>query len=507
MERTVSLNFLGADINDVLKALSVQSGENIVAGKDVTGNVTVSLADVGLEEALDYVARLSGYSYAQEKDTYLVGTRDSLRNLMSEDTGTPKVEVVALNYADGDSVISLLKSQYPGVQTSKSSAAAKTATQGAVSGSTGDVIVLSGMDSTVSQAKQLIAQVEDSLRSRAAKETAKVYKVKYVSPFELRRTIETLVPEVRATVAPSDGFKLFAPEAVKVGSGSGAGGATVEHAEVKIDTEELGWIQALVFYGTETAVDRAADLAEQLDVKSPQIKIEAKIVSLTKSGEKKLGVNWNWSDFGWFEGFTDFEKTYNMTPDGENKQNVWKSHKNLIRQPWSVIGQLDALIEQGDGQLLANPSMVCVEGKPGVFFVGDEVRYIILIQNTTTGQNVQTETANVGVQLRVVGDVSSDGFITLNLHPEVSVIQLNVNEETGITLPIITRRFTDHVVRVRDGQTIAIGGLIRDEELDIMSKIPILGDIPILGKLFRHRHKTTDHSEVAMFITASVIQD
>ncbi len=77
-ERKVSLDFLAADINDVLKALAVQSGENIVSGKDVTGSITLSLKNVTVEEALDYIAKLSGYSYAKSGNTYIVGSREAV---------------------------------------------------------------------------------------------------------------------------------------------------------------------------------------------------------------------------------------------------------------------------------------------------------------------------------------------------------------------------------------------------------------------------------------------
>ncbi len=116
----------------------------------------------------------------------------------------------------------------------------------------------------------------------------------------------------------------------------------------------------------------------------------------------------------------------------------------------------------------------------------------------------------MGVQLSVVGNVSGDGYITLNLHPEVSVVKLDqtvVNGVGALTLPTITRRYTDHVVRVRDGATIIIGGLINDQDITEMSKVPLLGDLPILGNLFRHTHKTKDHSEVVIFITASIVND
>ncbi|MHB9036120.1 MAG: secretin and TonB N-terminal domain-containing protein [Armatimonadota bacterium] len=503
LERRVSLNFLGADINDVLKALSVQSGNNIVASKEVTGNVTVSLSDVTVDQALDYVAKLSGYGYTKDNSTYLVGSKDSLKMLSNAAPDKPKVEVMALNFAKGDDVMALLKNQCADVQVSKSDLKADDKT-------TGSLLVLSGSEDKVSQAMQLVAKVEESMRAQAGDYVNEVYNLKYVSPFEMRTAISGLVPEVMVSLAPSDGFDLFAPEAVKGAGGDSAGGATIENSKITKKTDELGRIQSLVFTGPEMSVNRAMDLAARLDVKSPQIKFEAKVTSLNKSGEKKLGLTWDWGDFAVMEGFTDSGGTKSNYPDADanqtlNMQNVKRSHGLFARQPFNFGAALDAIVTNGDGELLASPSLTCIEGKPGVFFVGDEVTYIQRIEQTPTGQNIITDAKQVGVQLRVNGDVTSDGFITVNLHPEVSVLKLSV--EQGVTLPIVSRRFTDHVVRVKDGQTIVIGGLIRNDEIEEMSKVPVLGDLPFLGNLFRHKSKTTDHTEVVMFITASIIKD
>ncbi|MFQ3548375.1 MAG: secretin and TonB N-terminal domain-containing protein [Armatimonadota bacterium] len=420
-ERRVSLNFLGADINDVLKALSVQSGKNVVAGKDVTGTITVSLRDVTLTEALDYVTKLSGYSYVEQNGTYLVGGKDSLNSFIKRD------EVV--------------------------------------------------------EDYNLITEI---------------YKVKHVDAIQLADTIKTLVPSVNITFAPTDGFDLQAPQAITFQS---ATGAVVQQPtqQQKSDIRP----RTLIITGVQNDINRSLELAKKLDVKSPQIKIEAKVTSISESGERKLGLLWDWGSNS-----TTTDGIIRATEKGEEVEvgqifgrGIWG------RNPFGFQAKLEALITNGDATLLAAPNIVSVEGKPGTFFVGDEVRYIIRVEQTSTGSNVITETANVGIQLRAIGQVNTDGTITLNLHPEVSVIRLEFNPTANINLPIITRRFTDHTVRVNDGETIVIGGLIRNDEIQTLKKVPLLGDIPFLGQLFRHTEKSNDKSEVVIFITASVLKD
>ena len=655
--KRVSVNFLDADINDVLKAISTQSGENIVVGSDVTGKITVTLDAVTIDEALDYVTKLCGYTYLRDQNTYLVGSLHSLGGFAGSE-----IELVTLKYASADDVLEMLKVRCPHVRSSKISVLGGKArkheqrmevdqgfdatrtqaqanegvdlaesegqpSQGASSvKSTGgsesigtiresssssadsdsppsNIIALSGMQDRIDEAKEFIAEVEEAMKAQADGKKISIYQVKYVNTLELANTIMSVVVGVSVMMAPSNdvgglpvpatgaGQQLMPVSAIS-GENTGrhfdlaakqfgntlvifgdeadvqkaldiaaqfdvqgdydlttyklkhiglknviatirklAPNVMIESAGLDPDDESSGasggsksagggsgassdgelrqsgmdqtsvkqqaamnaqavdnLSRLLVISGRKSDVQKAVSIVEALDVKSPRIKIQAKFTSLTESGEKQLGLSWNWGEF--------------------NKVEVSRNHWQ--RQPVDFGAKLDAIISSGDGTLLAAPSLVCLEGKPGQFFVGDEIRFITQISSDVGGKpTVTTDTANVGVQLTVVGNVSTDDQITLNLHPEVSTLKLDdrMKSEAGITLPIITRRYTDHVVRVKNGETIVIGGLILDSELESLSKVPLLGDLPVLGHLFRHKNKTKEHSEVVVFITATVVDD
>ncbi len=530
-ERKVSVNFLDADINDVLAALAEQTGRNIVASTDVTGNVTVRLTNVSLEEALDYVARLSGYNYTKDNDTYLVS------KLVGRGPDT-KTELVKLSYAKADDVVALLKARFPDVVVSKVGVEQTGKTGGEPGGGQtavglkNNLLVLAGPEASVEEARALAEEFEVKLRKESIESTREIYRVKFAHPAQLANTITALVPGVEVVFAPTSDFELVKFKSAKSTSGaapqverdfdtsgrgnaSGSGkadpfGGSAGQGDGAGPGRPVGAgaptnARTLVIVGDEKSVAKALEIAAQLDVKSPQIKIDAKISSINKAGEKSLGFKWEWGDFAAIEGFTDYDKTTDTAPGVENKENTRIPHDRLIRQPWSILAALEALVTSGDAQVLASPSIVCLERNPGVFFVGDEVTYIQRIEVTPTGQNIVTDTKRVGVQMVAVGEINDDGYVTLYLHPEVSTLKLTV--EQGVTLPIVSSRFTDHVVRVKSGETIVIGGLIRSDEIEEMSKVPLLGDLPLLGQLFRHRRTVRDHTEVVMFITASILQD
>jgi|GEM_PF-990878 len=422
------------------------------------------------------------------------------------------VEMIALKNISGDDVSKAITQSYPGLKVnliapstgqnaaSDSSGNAANGTKSATTNSaSGSILLLSGPQDLILEAKALVTGMDSALHGGALfsgdagpKQQVKMekYEVRYVNPIELATAIRTLIPAVTVTFAPSEGFDLAGPGEISLASA----GATITQATktAPIEVAEAGKekvspnVKTLLLLGPEADVKRAVELAPTLDVKSPQIKIVAKVTSITENGEKNLGLTWDW---------------------GSLKYNERGATGTWIRDSIDFGAKLDALYTSGDIQILATPSMTVLEGKPGVFFVGDEVTYITLIQQTATGQNVTTEKALVGIQLKLNGRVSADGNITLNLHPEVSTLKLNETSVTGVTLPTISRRFTDQIVRVKDGETYVVGGLIRTDEVNDMTKIPLLGDIPFFGSLFRHSDKVKQKTEVVMFITATIIKD
>jgi len=532
--RRISLSIRDADVKDVLNALSVQSGCNIVAGKDVTGELAVSLNNVTVSEALDYIAKVGGYSYTHDNGVYLVsagsgsGPKDSGPVLSDGD-----MELVEIRHSDPEQVVAVVQSRVPNLSAMVFTRKAQSSDRKASKqpdkkqepvyelDQAGDLIILTGSRELIDKGKQVVTALEkaaevhtEQARKWIDDKKREIYRVKYVDASELADLLRSLVPGIAVAFAPSEGVQIHDLGTIKedetgttVVRAAGEGlpstppspGTDTGPAEEGAKLNETR-SRTLVILGTQDAVTKALEIATALDVKSPQIKIDAKITSLSESGEKKLGVTWDW-------GSVDFKEALLIGPDPgvDGVDPTMKATRTWNRGAFDFSATLDALVTDGDAELLASPSITSLEGKAGVFFVGDEVTYIQRIEVTPTGQNIVTDTKRVGVQLRVAGDVSPDGYITLNLHPEVSVLKLVV--EQGVSLPIVTRRFTDHIVRVRDGQTLVIGGLIRNDDIEQMRKVPLLGDLPVLGHLFRHRSTTKDHTEVVMFITASVLKD
>lgn len=497
LQPRVSLDFVASDIHDVLKALAMQGGVNIVAGADVKGDVTVALSDVTVEEALQLIANLSGYRFKWVGNSYVVGTQESLRSLVvggglagGDDRIT---DVIVVKYADPEMVGKILEKEFGMVQLTTTGDDSKDGPKGP------SYLTLSGSTGDVRAARAMVEAIETATAAIDASSVVEMYEVKYADINELAALLRASISGLRVNIGPNQGFQLKAPAAMAMGSdsestsGAAGGAGAVQKAPPKV----------LVIVGTQGEVDKAKGLLAELDVQQPQIMIEAKIVDLTDDAAKELGFGWTWpgnaDTTGFFPVFSEIRYNAAGTASALNPLG------HLRRVESEIYGKINALVEDGKAKVLASPNVLALDGSSASIFIGDEIKYVIRVEQTDNGVNVVVETARVGVQLHSVSRISSDGYITMNLHPEVSVINNWIDTPADLSLPEISRRFVDTTVRVKDGETIVIGGLLKDEEIETMSGIPILKDLPILGALFRNRSVSKTHSEVVMFITPRIV--
>jgi MSHA biogenesis protein MshL len=125
---------------------------------------------------------------------------------------------------------------------------------------------------------------------------------------------------------------------------------------------------------------------------------------------------------------------------------------------------------------------------------------------TTVTETVQTVT--VGTVLSITPQISSDGLITLDLTPAVSrLVQIATSASGDTNAPVIDIRQASSIVRVRDGATIVMGGLVQDNASTTHRKIPVLGSIPLLGKAFSGEYKSSQRTELVFFLTPRIIHD
>lgn len=181
---------------------------------------------------------------------------------------------------------------------------------------------------------------------------------------------------------------------------------------------------------------------------------------------------------------------------------------------------IELLKTQGDVQVLSSPQISTVNNQKAVIKVGQDEFFITDVDsNTSTTTATATTQSNVeltpffsGVALDVIPQISAEGEIVLHIHPTVSTVtektkNINVSSGTALSVPLAVSsiRESDSIIRAKSGQVVIIGGLMQNTVEDRVSKVPLLGDIPVLGALFRHTQEINKKSELVILLKPIVI--
>jgi len=243
---------------------------------------------------------------------------------------------------------------------------------------------------------------------------------------------------------------------------------------------------------------------KKIDVAPQQIMIEAIAVEYadTKEAETNLSFARIGSNegFGWnsHSGQVDYERWEAANNTADTAASQWVL---VGRKPHDFDAQLKALQNRGRADVKARPRMVTLNGRSAEIFVGTErfilVRYLRYgsIQETIQG-------VNVGVTLNLTAWTGGNGEITTTISSEVSNVS-ELDPQTG--LPLLSQRVASTTVRARDGETIVVGGLLQKQDYTTRRKIPVLGDLPVIGSLFRSKSRTQTESELVILITPTVL--
>jgi len=266
-------------------------------------------------------------------------------------------------------------------------------------------------------------------------------------------------------------------------------------------------------------IDKIKKLLNQADLAPKQVLIEAKILDIDSKDLEAIGVAWS-ADYtpgkGLFDRDTKFSESLKTTtsmgstltstiPGGQFGSNLFDTPSSdskpitLALNGVTIKARIDALVRDNKAHLLASPSIAVINGQEARIIIGERFPYKETTA-TSTGTIETTKFVDIGVSLKVSPQINDDGYITLGVHPEVSSLK-----EARPDGPYITTREADTTVRIKEGETLVIGGLIRQADNRTVDKVPILGDIPIFGSLFSRKAIDVQQTELAVFITPRIL--
>jgi len=270
----------------------------------------------------------------------------------------------------------------------------------------------------------------------------------------------------------------------------------------------------IIVTDTESRIKAMDTFILEIDRITPQILVEVRIYDITAQDTLDLGIEWsagrnlnlddtlittNRDPFitSAFEGATDkAEETTSFLRFG------------ILTPPIDIDAQLKAEHENINAKLLANPRILVLDNETALFDIVTEYPYV---ERTISG-NLVTETVKfkpVGTKLEVTPHVTREGMLRLHIMPEFGVYVRDITIGSGVnlsTVPVIDTRKVDTITLVKHGQTVVIGGLRKKEVSQQINKIPLLGDLPLVGALFRFEGEETINSEIVVFITPRIVE-
>ncbi|MFN3550369.1 MAG: type IV pilus secretin PilQ [Endomicrobiia bacterium] len=291
---------------------------------------------------------------------------------------------------------------------------------------------------------------------------------------------------------------------------------------------------SLIVTETEEGLNYIEELIKKLDVKPYQVSIEAQVIDISLNNLSDLGVQWGGWGMEIQEGnqarFTTEKDvlgyTYkwedipgNSLQTGEAITSVFPTGvtpflnfmfgKISLRSGFSAQAAIAALVAKGKAKVLSSPRVTTLNNKTAVILAGERIPYKTSRTETTTGAGGITTTQETweyitaGIQLTVTPTVSPDGWITMDVKPKVDIPQISA---IGAP-PTVKSRETQVTVMLKNNESLVIGGLITDQDVETIRKVPLLGDLPILGYLFKYKGTTKQRTELIILLTPRIIEN
>lgn len=448
------------DLRMILRSLARQYGLGYQIDPSVHGRVTTHLEHVTLDDALDALVRSQGYDYSIRNNVLRVGPVQMQSRIF-------EMDFIALSRVGTGATVVQRRLAQQGVNgTLSQTAGAQTAATGLTGADVVATVEVTDLweDLRVAVEGLLFGNVEQRQSQQVAGATGALGLTGGRAPGPYSRSDSV---GHRLILNPSAGTVLVS-------------GTPSQLRDIKTYLDTF-----------QSAIQR-------------QVRIEAKFVEVTLSRQYQLGIDW--------QAIQSLTKLQLNTGTGSG---VKLSFGDPGGQTVTITDVLDALETQGDVRVLSSPSVSTLNNQRAVFNVTtDEVFFALTRQPVATPSgvifttNVETQPVAVGIVMDVVPQISRDNTITMNVRPMVtSLVRTETLNEAGVQAqaPVVDRRDLDTMVRVRDGETIVIGGLIQRRIEKNRIGVPLLKDIPLLKYLFSTVKETEQRGELVIFLTPTIV--
>lgn len=490
----LSLDLKELELNDFARRLSITANKNIIVRNAVRGTLNGYLKGIEFENAVSTILNNNGFSLRQKDGVYII---DRMGFNLEDNGGISQNFWV--NVENG--LVSMDVVNAPVTELIREI------------GYQSDVSMITyGLPTTSITAKTNNLSIEQALNymfrgtSFTFRKENDIYIIGDKGTSGIASTKLIRLKHIRSDVV----VELIPP-------------SILQNASVQVIKEQNG----LMVIGTNDIILELENFINEIDFPTPQIMIEALVVDVQTSDMYELGASLSLGSAPDSTYFNPFSAVFGqpgqdgrqsgsliLQGDGDDANRVISPSGNLFgianlgKLPNDFYFRIQALSQEGLINIKSRPQISTLNGHTASIEIGT-TQYFLLKSTTplqspsqiVTQESERFEQIQANVLLKITPWVSASGEVTAEIHPEFNTPVGNLNPDVP---PTINSRILDSTVRLKDGETIILGGLIQESEIERLNKIPLLGDIPLLGRLFRNKYTSIDKSELMIFITPHV---
>jgi general secretion pathway protein D len=502
----VALNFTNVDISALVKVMSELTRRNFILDERVTGKVTI-MTPTRISPGEAYQVFLS----ALEIKGFTAVEEDSVTRIIPAASARQSgLKVLQDGSMAGEGFVTkLIRMNFVNPQEIVRTIIPLVSKDGSLIPypPTNSVIITDSV-SNIKKMESLIRAMD--VAAPEGKGKINVYYLKNANAEEIAKLMQALVS--RLPVPPPAG----SPQAA-------AAPATILEGTVTITGDKA--TNSLIIVGTPTDYETMKDVIQKLDIRRRQVYVEVAIIEMSLTKMRELGFEFQAANLQNLEtsnevqaiGGTNFGNIAKAASGPAGLATLSGLNVGLVKGVFKFNGQeflnigalLHALQTDGNVNVLSTPNLLTMDNQKAEIMVGQNVPFITgQTQNAITGSQTLFNSVNrqdVGIKLSLTPQIASDDNVRLEVNQEISdVIASTLTNQAG---PTTSKRSASTTVVVKDRQTMVIGGLIRDNVTSTETKVPFLGDIPILGWLFKSKTTSIDKTNLMIFITPYIIKN
>lgn len=454
-DQRVTLRLRDMELSEALRLIASRAKLSFSIAPDVKGKIDFDFYNERLNRIMEIVIGSNNLHFRQVGNSYVISGSPSV--------GLGGVRVFQLNYASAAEMAKILVAAIKGAGLAGASGGSSARLEELVTPDPrSNSLVVSGNSYFLEQVGKLVTRLDQPQEHR-------IFRLNYIKAEEA---------------------------ALVLTSGLFAGAANTGVKFIPVAREN-----SLMVVASSEDLRIVGQVLDKIDRRLRQVLIEVKLIELSGTANNLLGVTFDSASgtlAGGWQPTTGLDVGYNPTTDVLSQLRV----------------RINALLRDNKARLLASPSIIAMDSKESSIQITDDIIEKVLIETTVNANNIFTRQnvtlGTAGVTLSITPKINPDGYISMKVDPTISFIRETVrgatNAEILATLKS-SRKLTTPEVRVRDGETLIIGGLNQERTTEQLDKIPILGDIPVIGALFRRTDKSRTITELVVLITPKVVPE